>query len=760
MQNVVTLLKKNKLKSIILILLGIFTIGSNAYILYALSLLKGIETLIRILFSITLVLIGVILCLSYIKSLHKKHSKYGIYIPFVGIYCAVLIVFGYYICKTYNAIDKLTTSDTTYSSSLISLSSNKATDISSVGSGKIGMVDDDSNVIGYQIPNEIIEEENLKNKIVEYESYIDILNALYDEEIEYAFLPTNYAVMFETMEEVDFKTIRDDTKIVYTKDKKVKSEEVSSGTSLDKPFTILLMGVDSENEAIAGSSFNGDSLILLTFNPNTLSSTILSIPRDSYVPITCFAGQRKNKITHAAWYGEECMMNTIENFTGIPIDYFVKINFKGVVKLVDTLGGVDVDVPYSFCEQDSNRKFGNNTIYVNQGFQTLNGEQALAFARNRHPWPEYCPAEYSNYVSNDFIRGQNQQTVIRALLNKLKGIGSLDTVYSLLDTIGQSMQTNMTTSEILSLYNIAKDILVKSNGQEMDELLSIQRLYLSGYDKYIYDSATKLNLYNYVLYEGSVEDVSNAMKVNLEMMEPTLVKTFSFSIDEPYEEVVVGQGVYSASSTDVDGELPDFTGDSEAQARKTANRIGISVSFTYKEVKDGNNTVISQNYPEGTSLSKISKVTLTIGTPMEIEEDEEVTDDEENDSSTVKQVKVPYLTDLTISEAIQKCKSLGVTLEVRNTSYKNSDIIVSQEEVGMVDVGSTVHVRVKGNETSTDTSTETPSNEPIEDSEEETTDTSNNDSSESESTGENKDTSSNDTSTGGSLEVDDKIQEG
>ena len=227
MRKMVTLLKKNKLKSIILALLGILTIGSTVYILYALSLLKGIETFMRVLFSITVVFIGIILCLSYMKSLHKKRSKYGIYIPFVGIYCVILIVFGYYIYKTYNAIDKLTTSGTTYSSSLISLESNKAHDISSLGNGKIGMVDDDTNIIGYQLPKEIIEEENIKNEVIEYESYIDILNALYDKEIEYAFLPTNYAVMFETMEEVDFTTIRDDTKVVYTKEKKVKSDDVS-----------------------------------------------------------------------------------------------------------------------------------------------------------------------------------------------------------------------------------------------------------------------------------------------------------------------------------------------------------------------------------------------------------------------------------------------------------------------------------------------------------------------------------------------------
>lgn len=675
MHNFIKLLRKNKMKSIILGILFIITIFSTIYIIRALLLLRGIETFIRILFSITIILIAFILSLNFIKSLHKKKSRYGFYIPFVGIYCAILLLFGYYIYKTYNAIDKMTTSDTTYSSSLISLKGNSAENLTSLNDGIIGMVDDKTNVIGYQIPKEIIEDEKIKNQIEEYESYVDLLNALYSEEIEYAFLPTNYAVMFETMEEADFKTIREDTKIIYTKDRIVKNEDVSSGTDLTKPFTILLMGVDSEYEAISGSSFNGDSLILITFNPNTLSSTILSIPRDSYVPIMCFAGQKKNKITHAAWYGEDCMMDTIENFTGIPIDYFVKINFKGVVKLVDTLGGVEVDVPYAFCEQDSNRKFGNNTIYVEQGLQVLNGEQALAFSRNRHPWPEYCPAKYSNYVSNDFIRGQNQQVVIRSLLNKFKGINSLDTVYDLLDTIGESMQTNMTTSEILSLYNIAKDILVKSSGEEMDELLSIQRLYLSGYDKYIYDSATKLNLYNYILYQGSISDVAEAMKINLELAEPTLIKTFNFSIDEPFEEEVIGMGTYTASSGDVDSELPDFTGDSETQARFTARRIGVPVSFKYQQKKGGNNTVISQNYPEGTKLSSISTLVLTIATPL----DEVNEEDDEKETKTL-----PDFTGDTETQARATAKKLGIPVSFKYEKTKDgkNTVILQNYKVG------------------------------------------------------------------------------
>ena len=91
------------------------------------------------------------------------------------------------------------------------------------------------------------------------------------------------------------------------------------------------MGVDSEAEDISNAAFNGDALMLITFNPKTLSTTILSIPRDSYVPIACFPGQKRNKITHAAWYGETCMIDTIENLFDIPIDYYQLISGESIL---------------------------------------------------------------------------------------------------------------------------------------------------------------------------------------------------------------------------------------------------------------------------------------------------------------------------------------------------------------------------------------------------------------------------------------------
>ena len=600
-------IKKLKTKILFFLLIFISVTLSTGYILYSISLLKGIENIMRLLLAVTLVMIW--LCIIVSSANSKKKRKIKITFWAVLIYSIGLCYGGYYINKMYSSLAGMTTSSTSYSTSIVTLESNKVDDIKKIKDGKIGILSDSTSIVGNTLPLEIIKSEKLKNETLEYDNFPNMIEALLNKEITYAFLPTNYLIMFNNMEGADFDNLDTKTKIIYTKTKEVEGKE-NNNKKLDKPFTILLMGVDSELENLANASFNGDSLMLITFNPTTLSSTILSIPRDSYVPIACFPNERKNKITHAAWYGEQCMIETIQNFTDIHIDYYVKINFKGVVKLVDTLGGVEMDIPYSFCESNSNREFGKGTIYVDAGLQVLDGEKALAFARNRHSWPQYCGAKYSNYYSNDFIRGQHQQEVVRALMNKLSEVKSLNKVSDVLDTISNSMETNMSTSEILSLYNIGKDILAKASGGNFDDLVSMQRLYLNGHDATIYDPAMRLNLYNYVLYENSIKAVSEAMKINLGLLEPELEKEFSFSIDNEYEENVIGKNVTGGSSVK---KLPDFTGDSEAQARSTCNSLGISCSFKTVTTGNGtNNTVIAQSLNAGYDVSYVNSLTLTL----------------------------------------------------------------------------------------------------------------------------------------------------
>ena len=630
--------KKNNCKLnyrlLIMMMIMLLLFISNCYFIYSLLCLVGIETLIRITIIFILILLFLCFGIRYLRSYVLKKKRFNIYTIILLIYAVVLIMIGIFIQNTLNTLNNLTSDKTTYSISLVALSTEDNNNAKNI-TEKVGILANTSNINENQIAKEIAEENKISN-LQQYDDYFSLINALKNNEVKYIFLPSNYVLRFQNVDGLNIN-LEKETKIIYTKTKEIKNE--NSNKSLTEPFTILLMGVDSEAEDISGAAFNGDALMVITFNPKTLSTTILSIPRDSYVPIACFSNQKRNKITHAAWYGESCMINTIQNLLEVPIDYYVKVNFKGVVKLVDTLGGIDLKIPYAFCEQNSNRQWGENTIYVEAGLQTLNGEQALAYARNRHPNPSYCSSKWTNYVSNDFIRGQHQQEVLKAILNKLKSVSDLNTVYNLLDTISNNLETNMSKTEILSLYNIGKDILTKATGN-VDELISMQRLYLSGIDAYIYDTSSGLTLYNYVLYEESVEEVKNAMKENLELKEKEIIKTFSFDSTEEYEEKVIGKGNYKKLPDYK--VVPDFIGDSKYQSNLTASQLGLKVSYVYdSEVSGVVGTVVKQNYNPGTLVSKVSTLILTIKEQkVETKEDKEENNNDEKEDKEEKDDKV------------------------------------------------------------------------------------------------------------------------
>ena len=624
--------KKDKIKRswmIGMLLLLFLNIGATGYFLYSLTLLGDIEKTLRIIVGIVLILLMVFFFFHLRRTARKKKKvRFTIDIILSIIYSAILIFIGGNIIKTIGKVGHVTARETTYSASIVTLSTNKATSINDISSSKpIGMIKDKKSVDGYQIPKQIIEDKGLKNKIESYDNYTDLLADLYDEKIEYIFLPSGYQTMFTSIEA--YKNIAEDTKVLYTQKKSVK-QEVSAGKSLKEPFTILLMGIDSDtNDLNQSSSFNGDSLMLITFNPTTLNSTILSIPRDTYVPIACFNGKRKNKITHAAWQGEQCMMDTITGFTGIPIDYYVKINFKGAVQLVDALGGIDAEVPIGFCEQNSDRAWGENTICVDAGYQHLNGEQALAWSRHR-----------KSAGFDDFVRGQNQQLVVKAMLNKLKDVRDLDTVYKILDTVGTNMATNMTTNEILSLYNIGKDVLTRTKDMAVEDVLSMQHLYISGADANIYDystingQGTRMRLYNFVPYQESLDAVIEAMKINLEMVEPKMTKTFSFDASVPYEENIIGK--MSEGSTNLTL-LPDFTGDSTSSVLSYGSAHGIKII-----VKGSGTRVVSQSVPFGADVEFVKTLTVTLGggsttvtTPKQTETPKPSEEPEESEEPTI-----------------------------------------------------------------------------------------------------------------------------
>lgn len=619
-----TMEKKPKLKIILSIFL-VIAVLTSAFAIYEIFLLSSIETVIRYIIIGILILIDVVLYIKVrvaSKKRKKKHKKRIGLISFMIIYSLVCFAVGLVIAYVYGRLDNINKGYVTYTSDLVVMSDNAAKDVDDVKDYTIGILKDKDSPDGYIIPQEIIKENNLDddNELKKYDDYSTMLVDLYAGEVDAIFITDNYVDMFSGI--TGYEDVKTDTRIILSKDKKMKKadtsdqELASSGKSLEEPFTILLMGIDSTDEVLEKNAIaNGDTLILITFNPKTLNATMLSIPRDSYVPIACWSDKAENKITHAAGYGTDCMMNTIEEYFGINIDYYAKINFKGLVKLVDAVGGVDVNVDanQTLCTDDSSR---GGEVCINPGPQTLNGEQALVYARNR-----------KQLANGDFGRGQHQQEIVMALLDKMKGITKVSSFMDILNTVSNSLDTNLTTKQILSFYNILKDILKRSASAEDSNIINIQQLYLQGTGEMIYDERMRMVLYNYVPNEQSKKDIIRAMKENLELADHKPIKKFSFSINEPYEKEVIGYGPYKA--TDTYALLPDFTGDSQEQARATARRLGISVTFV-----GGDGYVIDQEYPAGKRIDKIrGSVTLTLGgNTQDDEEEEEQQPTESNDT--------------------------------------------------------------------------------------------------------------------------------
>lgn len=523
------------------------------YVLIFKSLLhlEGIETLIRILVLGLFGLFGLIYLIFGFKTLVKKKKIwFTILTIFTIIFAVIFGVTSHYIDFVYQKIENFVTKDTsTYTTVLIGLKGTTLTNDS-----KIGMITDESDRTGYILPLEFMKKENMKQEISYYGNYTELLEALYNKEVDAIFITKDYPILYRNEEK--YQNIANETEILKEYSKEMKTEEselLASTKSLTEPFTVLFLGVDSESKdgLDANAAFNGDTLMLVTFNPKTLTATMLSFPRDTYVPIYSSSDRMlyQNKINASAAYGTASTVNTIEHLTGINIDYFVKVNFQGVIDLVNTLGGIDVDVEqptYSYyvsiygegrlCESNSLRStLPTDLVCMNTGMQHLNGEQALAYSRNRY-----------GFINGDLDRNRHQQQVIEAVAKQLMKSSNLSTFENLLDTISKNIATNMKTNQILSFYQSIKGMLGKAlNGEDF---ISIQKLALQ---TFYFTSPYGLSCVGY--YQGSLDTVVEAMKKNLGLIDIETVKTFSYDYSEDYEitSETIGTGIYSG------GKVPD-----------------------------------------------------------------------------------------------------------------------------------------------------------------------------------------------------------
>lgn len=216
---------------------------------------------------------------------------------------------------------------------------------------------------------------------------------------------------------------------------KIKSEDkniADDSSMLPKDsFLVYISGIDSLDSTFR--SGRSDVNIIAAVNTRTRKILLTSTPRDYYVELQIGGGQM-DKLTHAGIYGVEESIQTLEKLYDISIDYYVRVNFKMLVDLVNALGGITVESEYAF----DRGKFS----FI-QGENQLNGAEALVFVRER-----YALAEGDNQ------RIENQMQVIKALIIKSTSAAILKNADEIIKTVSKNLETNMTPDEITSLIKM------------------------------------------------------------------------------------------------------------------------------------------------------------------------------------------------------------------------------------------------------------------------------------------------------------------
>lgn len=608
-------------KLLIWFVIALIQLSSIILLSYSLTHYKGIETFYRI--YVVIILIYLLIFTSYISLTNIKTQKLKSYIISIilSILFSIISFTGYYyLNNVYKAVNSYSKSENEYFSSLVTYNT-KLNDYKDLNKNKIGIIKDTSDIEGNVLPNEIISDLKLSknNEIVSYDSTIELLHALKSKKVDAAFFSSNYTDMFYSLE--GFENIKEETKVLYKTSKVYDvKEETKSESSLTKPFTMLLIGVDSSNDGVT-SGYNADVLILATFNPKTLRATMTSVPRDMYLKTACSNGKYR-RINTVTWgSSSSCAVQTIEKLFSVDIDYYAKINFKGIVSLVDALGGIDVDVPYSFCDQNSSRNWGNSTVFVNAGKNHLNGEQALALSRNRHKpndgskagkaMANYCP-NLKDGTRNDYTRGKNQIKVIMGIVNAATKLKDPNEALDILKTIDKNFQTNIKSDDVMSLYNLGKSILV--NGST--NLINIQRSQLNGYNayKYIYDTSSKSYPAVTIPYTGSIKDIKELINTNLGKKDMKVTKNISFDINNMFEDELIGDGKYTQSKIPTLKNLSSYTLD-DIKTYASNNKLKlkfIDVDTNIEVTNYEGYNFYSQKEHKDTILDQIDTLTIYI----------------------------------------------------------------------------------------------------------------------------------------------------
>ena len=410
-----------KIVGALLIISSLMLLGVVLYI--NILPMKYLAIVVGILFVINLILNFFL----FRKKVKKKPKK--ISTVFALLFSIIFLVASFFIFKTFGVLDDMSEEYRTYTYHVLVKNDSSYQDIGDISGKTLGYYNNNSNATKKAL-------EKLSEKVkTENESYgnLDSLGAsILTEETESILVEDSQKTKLDNAgsnsDSGSLSGFSGKTRILYTFKVTVKVESKDVDVTKDV-FNIYISGMDEYGEVSEIS--RSDVNMIITINPKNKQILMTNIPRDYYVQLHDTSGY-KDKLTHAGNYGIDTSIATIEDLLGIQINYYFKVNFSSLVNIIDALGGVEVYSEYDFQSY--------NGYNFSKGYNSVDGKAGLSFVRER-----------KTFAEGDNQRGKNQQAMIEAIFRKCTSPSIITKYNSLLNSLKDSMITNMPMKSITKL---------------------------------------------------------------------------------------------------------------------------------------------------------------------------------------------------------------------------------------------------------------------------------------------------------------------
>ena len=432
-----------KSKRVISKFLTIFMIAALALLIFQIINLNLLPMKLIILVSLVLIILTLIVILVLNFKARKFFSR--LLMGLIALcMCAGLAFGNYFIFKTDNTFDKVTSlaDSKATSTSIVVLKASSIEKEKDLAGAKIGTIMYmDEEATSRMLKD--LDSDKIKYTTKDYSSLEDLMSAFYYKQVDAICLNEKYRdILHESETYFNFQT---DSRVVhqnvhYTKVTKKDNPSDPVNNITKDTFTVLVSGNDSYG-TLQDSNTRSDANLLLTVNPKTGTILMTSIPRDYYVELVCPDNEEQacpegsyDKLTHSGIMGVKSTEKTIEKALGITINYNIRINFSSVVSLVDALDGIDLDIKKG---EEVDIFYTNSQPGLSVGKHHVDGETALAFARERHA-----------YADGDNQRVRNQQKVFKAMFKRMISPKMITNYGKFMDALAVAFDTNLSGDEI------------------------------------------------------------------------------------------------------------------------------------------------------------------------------------------------------------------------------------------------------------------------------------------------------------------------